>query len=570
MIKKPLEDNKIDSSEKVEHLKMEVSILRDAYFQLEKAIAAKAGAEHDLRERYKELNCLFTIDVHSRNTEATEEQYFQGVVNAIPSAMQYSEIAAASIFFAGKEYSTENYKKTKWCLGEDIIVNDNKEGSVEVNYSKGAPNSGKSPFLDEEENLMRSIAQRIKEYVERKRALINLQKSAIYIDSMGEALMVLDTQRRIVKLNKAGLKLWGYTEEESLKLTVEDVIPKREHEKQYASMGEVIKKGAIDPFETAIVTKEGKEIPVLLSGTLIEDDSGKPAGFTGVFRDITERKEAEKKLKDSKESLTTAQQIAHLGNWDWNIVTNELWWSDEIFRIFGLKPLEFKATYDAFLGAIHPEDRDFVDKSVKEALIKNNYSLDHRIILPSGEVRFVHEEAKVAYDRSGKPTRMLGIVQDITDIRKAQAQATQLAIEKIRTKEAETVVEEMKKLDKMKDEFLDIASHELRTPLTAIRGNSSLILEYFSDKLQDEQMKEVIDDIHKGSVRLTEIVNDFLNVSRLEGGRIEFKKQKLDLQKLVSEVVGEFGNIASQKNLVLQFEEAPGRAPSALGDETRT
>ena len=327
--------------------------------------------------------------------------------------------------------------------------------------------------------------------------------------------------------------------------------------------------------QSSIIKVSGKEVGMLEIfylkeiSFLPEEDKmiNEAASLIG---NTAERKEVERELRDSRESLTTAQQIAHLGNWDWNIVTNELWWSEEIYRIFGLKPLEFKATYDAFLASIHPEDRDLVDKSVKEALIKNNYNINHRIILPSGEVRFVHEEAKVAYDKSGKPIRMLGIVQDITDIRKAQTQATQLAIEKAKAKEAETVVEEMKKLDKMKDEFLDIASHELRTPLTAIRGNSSLILEYFSDRLQDEQMKEVIGDIHKGSVRLTEIVNDFLDVSRLEGGRMKFEKQKLDLQKLVSEVVEEFSKIASQKNLVLQFEEVPGRVPSALGDETRT
>ncbi|KAA0003254.1 MAG: PAS domain S-box protein [Thermoplasmata archaeon] len=131
--------------------------------------------------------------------------------------------------------------------------------------------------------------------------------------------------------------------------------------------------------------------------------------------EIAERKRAEETLRKSEIRLAEAQKIAHLGNWDWNILTNELYWSDEIYRIFGLQPQEFGATYDAFLDMIHPEDRELVERSVNEALNKNKpYSIDHRIVLPSGEVRVVHEQAEVTFDKSGKPIRMVGTVQDIT------------------------------------------------------------------------------------------------------------------------------------------------------------
>lgn len=127
-------------------------------------------------------------------------------------------------------------------------------------------------------------------------------------------------------------------------------------------------------------------------------------------------------------SLKEAQKIAHLGNWDWDIVKNKLWWSDEIYHIFGLAPQEFRATYEAFLNSVHPDDVEFVKKSVSEALYeKRPYSIDHRIVLPDGTVKIVHEQAKVIYDKEDKPIRMVGTVQDITERKKAEEEIQKLS-----------------------------------------------------------------------------------------------------------------------------------------------
>jgi PAS domain S-box-containing protein len=118
----------------------------------------------------------------------------------------------------------------------------------------------------------------------------------------------------------------------------------------------------------------------------------------------------------SEKRLEEAQRLAHLGNWDWDIVNKELRWSSEIYRIFGLQPQEFGATYEAFLSSVHPEDREFVKQSVNEALYEGKpYSIDHRIILPDGAERIVHEQAEVTFDKADKPVRMIGTVQDITE-----------------------------------------------------------------------------------------------------------------------------------------------------------
>jgi PAS domain S-box-containing protein len=126
-------------------------------------------------------------------------------------------------------------------------------------------------------------------------------------------------------------------------------------------------------------------------------------------------------LSESQASLAEAQRIAHLGSWDWNIAANQLYWSDEVYRIFGLIPSQFGATYEAFLSAVHPDDHSCLQEAVKAALDNMQpYSIDHRILWPDGTERIVHEQAEVYFDEAGRPTRMIGTVQDITERKLAE------------------------------------------------------------------------------------------------------------------------------------------------------
>jgi PAS domain S-box-containing protein len=139
------------------------------------------------------------------------------------------------------------------------------------------------------------------------------------------------------------------------------------------------------------------------------------------FEDVTERNLAEMKLKRSEGSLAQVERIAHLGNWKWNIVANELDWSDEIYRIFGRAPQEFEVTYETFLNFVHPEDREFVNQSVNKALYEYQpYRIDHRIILADGRERIVHEQAEVIFDEAGRPIQMIGTIQDISEFKRTK------------------------------------------------------------------------------------------------------------------------------------------------------
>ncbi len=182
------------------------------------------------------------------------------------------------------------------------------------------------------------------------------------------------------------------------------------------------------------------------------DKDGMVTGGFGITQDITERKKSEEALKRAHDSLeakvkertselekayeslmeeerrlSEAQKIAHVGNWDWDLNTGEVYWSHEMCRIFGYAPKKLFHTYSELLNFIHPEDRSYVDNVVKSALNRESFSIDHRIISAEGEERIVHAQGDVVFDEKKSPIRLRGTIQDITDHKKAEEKIRILA-----------------------------------------------------------------------------------------------------------------------------------------------
>jgi signal transduction histidine kinase/HAMP domain-containing protein len=130
-------------------------------------------------------------------------------------------------------------------------------------------------------------------------------------------------------------------------------------------------------------------------------------------------------------------------------------------------------------------------------------------------------------------------------------------------------ITERKIIERSRDEFFSIASHELRTPLTSIRGNTALIRQYYWDKLKDKDLREMVLDIHESSTRLIGIVNDFLDTSRLELGKMEFKKEEVDMELLVKDVLREYVTTGSMKKLYLKAEKPKVKIPLVIADKDR-
>lgn len=145
--------------------------------------------------------------------------------------------------------------------------------------------------------------------------------------------------------------------------------------------------------------------------------------WDGVQTDVTEQRQAREALRESEKRMARAQEIAHLGSWELDLAHDRLSWSDEVYRIFGLEPRQFKASYEAFLEAVHPDDRAAVNAAYNGSLRegKDTYEIEHRVVRPAnGEVRIVYEKCEHLRDDSGRIVRSIGMVHDVTERKEAE------------------------------------------------------------------------------------------------------------------------------------------------------
>ena len=194
---------------------------------------------------------------------------------------------------------------------------------------------------------------------------------------------------------------------------------------------DIFLKGEMTGIEATEIICNKYQIPVIFITASTNEKVFEQAKIEGVFGyiikpfDIKEIKVSieialfkfgvEQKVKKDKYFLNEAQRIAHVGHWDLNIITGELKWSDETFRIFEVDSSKFGASYDSFLSLIHPEDREFVDKAYTDSLFKKSpYIIEHRLLFNDGRVKYVKESCETFFDSEGKPISSLGTVQDIT------------------------------------------------------------------------------------------------------------------------------------------------------------
>jgi len=260
---------------------------------------------------------------------------------------------------------------------------------------------------------------------------------------------------------------------------------------------------------------------VRVSYTPDRDKSGKVRGVVVLVNDITETKQTEEALRHSERMLVQAQRMAHVGSWELDLDNldqvnkNHLRWSDESFRIFGYEPGRIEVTNELFFSRVHPDDREAIRRAVAQSLAEGiPYEVEHRILLPDGTQRIVHEWAELLTDAEGKPIRMLGTIQDVTEQKRGE--------------------EALKVADRRKDEFLATLAHELRNPLAAI-GNAIHILEIAAGSA--ETVAKAREIMARQLQYLVRLVDDLLDVSRIMRGKIELRNVHTRLDLIVARAV---------------------------------
>ncbi len=271
----------------------------------------------------------------------------------------------------------------------------------------------------------------LQDITERKRmeeALkMNEERWNLALESVGDGVWDWNTQTNKVFFSKQWKAMLGYSDDE-VGNTV-DEWSKRIHpddEKQvYDDLNKYFnKETTVYQNEHRVLCKDGTYKWVHDRGKVLQWTSdGKPLRVIGTHKDISERRIIEEKMRESEKKLNKAQHYSHVGSWTWNIKTNQLDWSDEMFHIFGIQKETFSGLLvDVINKAIHPEDRSKVDESNRSVIRDNKpIPLEYRIIWPDQSIHTVWAEAgEILFDEDGKPLILSGVVQDITDRKKAE------------------------------------------------------------------------------------------------------------------------------------------------------
>ncbi len=241
------------------------------------------------------------------------------------------------------------------------------------------------------------------------------------IEHLPNMIFVKDADTlRFVEFNKAGEDLTGLSRADIIGRSDYDFFPRDQADFFTDKDRAVITGGALIEIPEECIRTKHRGLRVLRTKKLpICDAQGTPRYLLGISEDITERKEAEAEARKTQAKLAEAQQLAGLGSWEMDLVTGVLSWSDEIYRIFEIDPEGFGATYQAFLDAVHPDDRAYVDEAYRNSVVRNTpYEIEHRLLMRDGRVKYVYERGRTDYDASGKAIRSLGTVLDITERRR--------------------------------------------------------------------------------------------------------------------------------------------------------
>ncbi|MBA4177797.1 MAG: hypothetical protein C0505_14760 [Leptothrix sp. (in: Bacteria)] len=164
-----------------------------------------------------------------------------------------------------------------------------------------------------------------------------------------------------------------------------------------------------------IVRPDGSTGWVHLEGVAMADDQGRPRRIVGTVQDISERKTVELRLAEREHQLRHAQEIAHVGSFDWNPVSGALEWSDEHFRLWGLVPGSVAPDYALFRRGVHPDDLPRLEAALQQALSGGRYDCPHRVVRPDGSLRHIRGRGETSFDAEGRAIRMIGTVQDVTE-----------------------------------------------------------------------------------------------------------------------------------------------------------
>lgn len=403
-----------------------------------------------------------------------------------------------------------------------------------------------SLFVYEGSSFVMTLSKDISNRVEIDDLLNHAEQDFVNLVERSPDIVVrYDSSFRCTYVNEAWERITGYKQFDMLGKTLIQYayLPLEVTQRLEKILRHVIQtgQGATQEF---LLPNAHTGLPVYLMIDVLSEKGldGSVIGTILIARDISVFKRSEIEIKMKQEILEEAQQLGHIGSWELDLITNERKWSKETYRIFEMNPDMIIPANDTFMGLVHPDDRQRVDKIYCElGRTRTSYEVELRLLFPDGRVKHVKEKGITKFDNNGKSIQYIGYVQDITESKVLEMNAIQ-------------ALEAAEEGSRLKSSFLANISHEVRTPMNAIIGFSNLLLEDF---LNPEDRRESLLCINKSGMKLIDLLENLLELSRIESGQIDLKPKEYDLNRLLTEQLSEIEDscaLANKLHLTIRLE----------------
>ncbi|MFH1723718.1 MAG: PAS domain S-box protein [Elusimicrobiota bacterium] len=523
------------------------AIFRDVTEQ-KRAEAELRKRTYELGERVKELNCLYGISALSERADISLEEFLQETAELILRSWQYPEVTCARITLEGREFRTRNFRESPWKQTADLQARGARFGSVEVYYLEKRPRRYEGPFLKEERRLLNAIAERLGKIAQRRRVEDALRKGEAgyrtLVDNLPQKVFLKDENSVYLSCNERYARDLKIRPEEILGRTDYEFFPRELAEKYRTDDKRIMESGRIEDLEEEYI-EDGRRAIIQTVKTPIKDDSGVVVGVLGIFWDITERKRAEQKLRQLSLAVEHSPNIVMITDPEGKIE----YVNPAFSSVAGYAPEDVLGRGAGELGEQSAEEQGRMWAAIRSGTVWRGEFPNKT---KSGGSYWELASIAPIKDEDGNITHFVKVAQDITERKRMEAELAKARDQALAAAKA-------------KAQFLAKMSHELRTPLNAIIGMSDLLL----DTPLKHQQREYASTVHDSGEVLLSLINDVLDFSKLEVGKLQLESVEFDLRLLLEEAAQLCSFQAHAKGLEVLLA-MPDDVPSALrGDSGR-
>ncbi|MBX9793129.1 MAG: PAS domain S-box protein [Burkholderiaceae bacterium] len=408
----------------------------------------------------------------------------------------------------------------------------------------------KSALTHADDGAVLGVAMVFRDMSATIRAEADSSRLAAIVESSNDAIVGKTLDGRITSWNNAAQEMFGYSADEAIGQSVQMLIPPDRADEEMRIVANLATGELMSQFDTVRVAKDGRLLDVSITISPIRDGEGRIVGASKIARDVTSQRRAEAALRDSEARLRFTLESAEIGDWDLDLTTGLAKRSLRHDRCFGYERPVPAWTFDTFIEHVHADDRDEVAHSLHVAITESQpWHAQCRVIWPDGSIHWISLHGKVQA-QEGMSTRMLGIVTEITQQRLAEDV-------RLKAQRLEAENRQIQEANRLKSQFLANMSHELRTPLNAVIGFADL-LQSNAVPVDSPKRAEFLGHIATSGRHLLQLINDVLDLSKVESGKFEFFPEPVQLPVLLKEVTDVLHTATQRKQIVIGLQIEPG------------